>query len=100
MIDSDLLHIALYYALLDIRNQGRERNDKIVFHLANLFHNVVVQMGDAAKGKREYSDVLRNLKETAQRTGCQQWLNNVIAQIEHKVDRTERGNDWEEAADQ
>ena len=92
MTDSDVLHEALYYALLDIRCQGRESNDKAVFHLANLFHNIVIQMGQAACGNREYSDVLKHLKETAAATGCQHWLDNVLRQIEKSSD-SERTNE-------
>ncbi len=86
MTDSDLLHETLYYALLDIRSQGREQNDKVVFHLSNLYHNVILQMRDAAEGNREYSDILATLRQTAERTGCQEWLENVLAQIQRSSD--------------
>jgi hypothetical protein len=71
MSHSDILHKALYYAMLDLRSRGSETDDKLVFGLADLFHNVVLQMGQAAQGNGQYSDALAYLKETADETGCE-----------------------------
>ncbi len=81
MDDSRLLHRLIYLALLDIRSRGAETEDRVVFGLANLFHNVVLEMADAADGARPYSDVLARLKSTAQENGCGGWLSNAISHI-------------------
>lgn len=91
MTDCDLLHRVLYYGLLDIRSQGREHNDKAVFRLADLFHNHILQLRDAAIGTREYSEVLSDLMKTAETTGCQDWLNNAISQIQNSHDDEDPG---------
>ena len=82
MSELRLLHKTLYYALIEMRSCGQESGDKVVIHLADLFHNIVMQMGDVAEGGRSYSEVLENLKEAADRGGSRAWLDNVWSQIE------------------
>jgi len=79
--DCEIVHRILYFALLDIRSRARELNDRAVFQLADLFHNVVLQMGHACADSREYSDVYSALVEQADRQGCRTWLDCVVTQI-------------------
>jgi hypothetical protein len=81
MSDSELLHKTLYYALIEMRNCARESNDRVVFGLCDLFHNVVMPMGEAAEGKRTYDDVLQQLEDAAEEKGSSAWLANVWTQI-------------------
>lgn len=46
----ETVHRLLFRALLEIRSQGHEQNNKLVFHLADLFHNVVLEMENAVRG--------------------------------------------------
>lgn len=71
---SETLHRLLHRALVEIRFQGHEQQDKLVYHLANLFHAVVLEMGAAAGGRSSYDAALRRLEETARETGCERWL--------------------------
>src|ERR1700691_6085502 len=63
----ELVHRLLFRALIEIRAQGHEQKDKLVFHLADLFHNAVLDMEAAAEGKLNYEDVLRQLEEKGHR---------------------------------
>jgi hypothetical protein len=65
----EALHRLLFRALLEMRAQGHEDKNKLVFHLADLFHNVVLEMERAAEGKGSYEDVYRLLEERAKEKG-------------------------------
>lgn len=41
---STLVHRLLFHALTEIRDAGHANGDKLVFHLADLFHHAVLQM--------------------------------------------------------
>jgi len=81
---SDTLHRLLFHALLEIRSQGHEARNKLVFHLADLFHDIVLEMEKAAKGESTYEDILLLLQRQAREKGCEKWLN-------HEVDRLANG---------
>jgi hypothetical protein len=72
----------LFRALIEIRAQGHEQKNKLVFHLADLFHNIVLDMEAAAEGKSTYEEVLRRLEEKAREKDCERWLRSAIAEIE------------------
>ena len=84
VLDSDIetVHRLLFRALLEIRSQGHEQKDKVAFHLADLFHNVVLEMENAAEGKCTYDDVLKVLDERAREKGLDQWLDRTLADLE------------------
>ena len=81
MNDSTLLHQLLHEALVEIRTEGRESKNKAVVHLADLFHNVVLQMGRAAQGDGSYKEVLESLREQAQQKGCERWMEQRMAEL-------------------
>jgi len=78
----EIVHRLLFRALLEIREQGHEQKIKLVFHLADLFHNSVLDMEAAAQGRLNYEDVLRQLEEKAKEKGCERWLHSAFSQIE------------------
>ena len=45
----ELVHRLLFRALIEIRAQGHEQKNQLVFHLADLFHNLVLDMEAAAE---------------------------------------------------
>ena len=90
MDDLELVHRLLYYALIDIRDASRESNDKVSYHLADLFHNIPLQMGDAAIGGRTHSDVLESLRKRAEEKDCGRWLSDRLQQI-HSRDAGQTG---------
>ena len=77
----ELVHRLLFHALVEIRAQGHEQKNKLVFHLADLFHNAVLDMEAAAEGKLNYEDVLRQLEEKAKEKNCERWLHSTFTQI-------------------
>jgi len=78
----ELVHRLLFRALIEIRAQGHEQKNKLVFHLADLFHNAVLDMEAAAEGKLPYEDVFRQLEEKAKEKNCERWLRSALTEIE------------------
>ncbi len=78
----ETIHRLLYRALVEIRAQGHEQKNKLVFHLADLFHNIVLEMENAAEGKSSYEEVLRLLEEKAKAKGCETWLAGTLAALD------------------
>jgi hypothetical protein len=78
----ELVHRLLFRALIEIRAQGHEHKNKLVFHLADLFHNVVLDMEAAALGKLTYDEVLRQLEAKAKEKNCERWLHAALEQTE------------------
>ena len=77
----ETVHRLLFRALLEMRSQGQETKDKLVFHLADLFHNVVLEMENAAEGRCSYEDVLRTLEQQARAKGLDKWLDSNLADV-------------------
>ena len=75
------VHGLLFRALLEIRSQGHDEKSKAVFHLADLFHNVVLEMENAAEGKCTYDDVMALLEERAKEKGLGRWLSENLAKL-------------------
>ncbi|HYT92593.1 MAG TPA: hypothetical protein VEL76_28010 [Gemmataceae bacterium] len=78
---AETVHRLLFRALLEIRSQGHEQKNKIVFHLADLFHNIVLDMKTAAEGECGYEEVLARLAEQAKEKGLERWLNSNLADL-------------------
>lgn len=80
----ELVHRLLFRALIEMRNQGHEHKNKVVFHLADLFHNVVLDMEAAAEGRLTYDEVFRHLEEKAKEKSCAGWLESALQEVEGK----------------
>jgi hypothetical protein len=77
----ETVHRLLFRALLEMRSQGQEQKNKLVFHLADLFHNIVLEMENAAEGRSNYDEVLRLLEERASEKGLGKWLESNLADL-------------------
>src|SRR5262245_10046554 len=77
----EVVHRLLFHALLEMRSQGHEYKNKVVFHLADLFHNTVLDMENAAEGKPTYEEVLDSLAEQARLNGLEKWLGTNLAAL-------------------
>ena len=75
------VHQLLFRALLEIRSQGHEEKNKVVFHLADLFHNIVLEMERAVNSLDTFDEVLRHLEDRAREKGLERWLNTNLGQI-------------------
>jgi hypothetical protein len=78
----ELVHRLLFRALIEIRAQGHEQKNKLVFHLADLFHNAVLDMEAAASGRLTYEEVLCQLQVKAKEKSCAKWLQAALTEIE------------------
>jgi hypothetical protein len=76
------VHRLLFRALIEMRAQGHEQRNKLIFHLADLFHNAVLEMEAAAEGRSSYEEVLRQLDENATEKNCERWLRSALAEID------------------
>jgi hypothetical protein len=75
------VHRLLFQALLEIREQGHEGRNKVVFHLADLFHNIVIDMEAAARGEQSFESVFQVLSRTADEKGLDRWLSTTLANL-------------------
>jgi len=75
------IHRLLFRALLEMRSQRHEQQNKVVFHLADLFHTVVLEMERAARGECTYDDVMRSVHQMANEKGLCKWLDHNLAQV-------------------
>jgi len=87
----ELVHRLLFRAMIEIRAQGHEQKNKLVFHLADLFHNAVLDMEAAAEGKLTYDEVLCQLEEKAKEKNCERWLHSALTQIKNGQPPTSDG---------
>jgi hypothetical protein len=77
----ETVHRLLFRALLEIRSQGHDQKNTAVFHLADLFHAVVLEMENAAEGRCTYENVLKTLEERAKEKGLDQWLSQNVSDL-------------------
>lgn len=77
------VHRLLFQALLEIRNQGYSTGDKAVYHLADLFHNVALQLEAVAEGNSNitYDDVLTFIRQRAREQGWEKWIDDRVNEI-------------------
>jgi hypothetical protein len=85
----ELVHRLLFRALIEIRAQGHEHKNKLIFHLADLFHTTALDLEAAAAGQSTYEDVLRQLEKKAREKKCERWLQAALAQLETATPPTE-----------
>jgi hypothetical protein len=77
----EAIHRLLFRALLEIRSAGHDEQNKVVFHLADLFHTIVLEMQRAAEGRCTYEEVFNLLEEKAKEKGLDRWLNQGLAEL-------------------
>jgi hypothetical protein len=77
----ETVHRLLFRALLEVCSQGHDEKNKVVFHLADLFHTVVLEMQNAAEGRCTYEDVLKLLEQRAKEKGLDGWLSQGVSDL-------------------
>lgn len=75
------LYRLLSTALIEIREKGYASNDKIVFALADLFHNIPGNLYRLEQGEITVQDVMRELEEHARRRGIEGWLDLRLGEL-------------------
>src|SRR5580700_7710888 len=87
----ELVHRLLFRALIEIRAQGHEQKNKLVFHLADLFHNSILDMEAAAEGTVTFEDMLRQLEEKAKEKSLEKWFRLSLTEIENSPPQSLEG---------
>ena len=77
-----VLHYLLYLAFIEMREHSRDRGDKLVYRLSDLFHGTVMDMERTARGEIDYADVLASLQEReGEHGGANLWLQAKLKEI-------------------
>jgi hypothetical protein len=75
------LYRLLYFALIDLRAEGHDAENRLVFLLADLFHNVPLQLDRLDQGDLAPDDVLGWLRSRAHGTPMEDWFNLRMREI-------------------
>ena len=84
MSSLNLTYRLLFQALLEIRDEARRIDNKPIYHLADLFHNVVLQLENAASRSEStiaYDEILAFIEEQARSKGWEKWVDDRIDEI-------------------
>ncbi|HEX8729125.1 MAG TPA: hypothetical protein VF739_10900 [Ktedonobacterales bacterium] len=86
----------LYLALIDLRAEGHSAENRLVFLLADLFHNIPLQLDQVYRGDLTPDDVLRWLHTRAHGTPMEAWLTlreqEVMAHRQGERNASQPGN--------
>jgi hypothetical protein len=72
-------------ALIDLRAEGHATQNQLVFLLADLFHNIPLQLGQVDQGDLAPDDVLVWLHRRAQGTLMEDWLTLRLPEVMAKT---------------
>lgn len=81
MADKEYILKLLYRAFLDIRIASYSKDSHTSFVLADIFHNVPLQMNQAEKGEKSYADIVIWIQKKCEERNCTSWLDNANADI-------------------
>lgn len=70
----EALHRLLYTALVEMRVEAHEQQNQMIFHLADLFHNVPLQLERVAKGEGTYEEILQWVETRASEKKINAWF--------------------------
>jgi hypothetical protein len=76
-----VLYRLLFDALIEIRLLGYASNDKVVWVLADLLHNLPLQFDRLDRGEITVQDIMHELEERAHRHGIERWLHGRLGEI-------------------
>jgi len=71
----------MHYALLNIREEARLNNDKVAYHLSDLFHTTPKLLKLVGEGQYDYEQVLNEINSKAKEIGVEQWVEQHIELI-------------------
>ena len=76
-----VLYRLLFDALIEIRLLGYESNNKMVWVLADLLHNLPLQLDRLDRGGITVQDIMRELEWRAHRHGIERWLYGRLGEV-------------------
>jgi hypothetical protein len=74
MESRERIYRLLYLAFVEMRVEAHEIQNSKLFHLADLLHNIPLQLERVANGDGTYDEVLAYLQTRATEKGCENWL--------------------------
>jgi hypothetical protein len=76
-----MLYELLYMALIDLRFEGHTAQNQLVYLLADLFHNVPLQLDRVDHGDLAPDEVLHWMRQRASGTIMEAWLDQRIPEV-------------------
>jgi len=68
----------MYVAFIEMRADAYEKNNSKIFHIADIFHTLPLQLERVSKGEITYEEALSNIKSKALEKNCEQLLENLL----------------------
>lgn len=68
----------MYVAFLEMRVEAYEKQNAKIFHIADIFHTVPLQLERVNKGEITYDEVLSEIRSKALEKGCEQLFENLV----------------------
>lgn len=78
MDEREKVHRLLYRALLEMRLEAHDVQNRKIFHSADLFHNIPLHLERAARGDATYEEIFSALNDRAAEKGCAEWLSAAL----------------------
>ena len=78
--NKELIYKLIYQVLIEIREEAHSKENKKVFYLSDLVHNIplrLLKVNDEADFDKILSDITKN----AEARGMGSWLNNTLSQL-------------------
>jgi adenine deaminase len=80
MTNKEKIHRLLTHALIEIRESSHSENHKVVFHIADLFHNVPNHLMMCVD-EPQYDKVLKFVRARSVQKGIERWLDNALNDV-------------------
>ena len=68
----------MYIAFVEMRVEAYEKQNAKIFHIADIFHSVPLQIERVNKGEITYEEVMSEIRNKAVEKGCDELLENLI----------------------
>lgn len=81
MTEKEYILRLMYCAFLDIRIASYSQDSHTCFILADIFHNVPLQMNRAEKEGAGYADIVKWIQKRCEERQCTAWLENATTNI-------------------
>jgi phage terminase large subunit-like protein len=81
MTDEEYILKLMYRAFLEIRADSYEKMNYTCFALADVFHNVPINLLRASRGEMSYADVVAQLREKCEARNALGWLENATNDV-------------------
>jgi len=73
MDSKTLINKLLYSILVEIRTEAYEAKNAKIFHLADISHNIPLQLNNVDKADN-YDDIMEWLTNRAKEKNCEEWF--------------------------